>query len=126
MIDEKSFVQQPLGFGILKDGGKYLVCNLKQLLYGLKPLGRNWFFTLGNFFMSIGFKDSQSDPCLFLRHSQVVADYVACWIDDLVYCSDDNNYEEFELVLRKKQLVSDFREEKLLGNFGMSELLRLL
>ena len=43
-IDEEIFVQQPLGFEVLKDG-ENLVCELKKSLYGLKQSGRNWFFT---------------------------------------------------------------------------------
>ena len=44
-IDEEIFVQQLLGFEVLKDG-ENLVCKLKKSLYGQKQSGRNWFFTL--------------------------------------------------------------------------------
>ena len=47
-IDEEIFVQQPLGFEVLKDS-ENLVCKLKKSLYGLKQSGRNWFFTLRGF-----------------------------------------------------------------------------
>ena len=59
---------------------------------------------------SIGFKGSKSDPCLFLRHRKGVTDYVACWVGDLVYCSssrDEKFYEDFEVALRNKFLVSE-------------------
>ena len=39
-IDEEIFVQQPLGFEVLKDG-ENLVCKLKKMLYRLKQSGRN-------------------------------------------------------------------------------------
>ena len=94
----------------------------------------------------IGFKGSKSDPCLFLRHRKGFTDYVAFWVDDLVYCRRVGKfYEEFEVVHRKKFLVSEVGDlnwflgmqirkdankieisqgsyiEKLLGNFGMSD-----
>ena len=100
-IDKEIYVQQPLGFEVLEDG-KILIYKLeKKLLYGLEQSGRNWFFTLA-FLTSVGFKGSKSDPCLFLRHREAVTDYVACWVDDLVYCSiDEKYYKKFKLVLRK-------------------------
>ena len=37
-----------------------------------------------------------------------VTDYVASWVDDLVYCSRDEKFdEEFEVALRKTFLVSE-------------------
>ena len=136
--------QQPLGLEVLKDG-ENLVCKSKYSLHGLKQSGRNWFFTLRDFLISIGFKGSKSDPCLFLRHRKGVTDYVACWVEDLVYCSRGKKFhEQFEVALRKKFLVSEVSNlnwflgmqirrdankieisqksyiEKLLESFGMS------
>ena len=37
-IDKENFVQQPLGFEVLKDG-ENLVYKLKKMLYGLKQSG---------------------------------------------------------------------------------------
>ena len=83
-IDEEIYVQQLLGFEVLKDCENF-VCKLKKSLYGLKRSGRN-------FLTSIRFKGSKSDPCLFLRHRKGFTDYVACWVDDLVYCSRDEKF----------------------------------
>ena len=114
-------------------------------MYGLKQSRRNWFFTLRNFLTSIGVKGSKGDPCLFLRHRKGFTDYAACCVDDLVYCSRDEKFYEFEVALRKKLLVSEVSDinlflgkqirrdankieisqqsyiEKLLENFGMSD-----
>ena len=85
-----------------------LICKLKKSFYGLKQSRRNWFYTLRDFLESIGFKAGKSDPCLFLRLCHGVTDYVACWVDDLVYCSGDKIfYKEFEMVLSRKFLVSE-------------------
>ena len=88
----------------------------------------------------------RDSSCFYLRYRKGVTDYVACWVDDLVYCSrDERFYEEFEIALRKKFLVSDVSDlnwflgiqirrdankieisqesyiEKLLENFGMTD-----
>ena len=104
-VDEEIFVQQPWSAEKRREFGLQIE---KKLLYGLKQSGRNWFFTLRGFLTSIGFKGSKSDPCLFLRHRKGDTDFVACWVDDLVYCRrDERIYDEFEGALRKKILVSD-------------------
>ena len=66
-IEEEIFVDQPPGFVKKNANGKSYVCRLKKSLYGLKQSGRNWFNTLRDFLLSIQFKPSKSDPCLFLR-----------------------------------------------------------
>ena len=144
-IDKEIFLQQPLGFEVLKNG-ENLVCKFEKSLYGLKQSGGNWFFILRDFLTSIGIKGSKRDICLFLRYRKCFTDYVACWVDNLVYCSREGKlYEEFEVALRKKFLVSKVSDlnwflrmhirrdakkieipqkssmEKLLENFGMSD-----
>ena len=145
-IEEEIFVDQPPGFVQKNANGKSYVCRLKKSLYGLKQSGRNWFNTLRDFLLSIQFKPSKSDPCLFLRERNGHKDFVASWVDDLVYCSDDINfYEKFEKALSTKFLISEVDDlnwflgmqirhekgrleisqenyiEKLLENFGMKD-----
>ena len=145
-IEEEIFVDQPPGFVKKNANGKSYVCRLKKSLYGLKQSGRNSFNTLRDFLLSIQFKPSKSDPCLFLRERNGHKDFVASWVDDLVYCSDDNNiYEKFEKALSTKFLISEVDDlnwflgmqirhgkgrleisqenyiEKLLENFGMKD-----
>ena len=149
-IEEEIFVDQPPRFVKKNANGKSYVCRLKKLFYELKQSGRNWFNTLRDFLLSIQFKPSKSDPCLFLRERNCHKDFVASWVDDLVYCSDDINfYEKFEKELSTKFLISEVDDlnwflgmqirhekgrlenskenyiEKLLENFGMI-FLRLL
>ena len=101
--------------------------------------------------LSIQFKPSKSDPCLFLRERNGHKDFVASWVDDLVYCSDDINfYEQLEKALSTKFWISEvddlnwflrmqIRNEKgrleisqenyieiLLENFGMKDAKGLL
>ena len=58
-----------------------------------------------HFMLSNQFKPSKSDPCLFLRERNSHKDFVASWVDPLVYCSDNNFYESFGETLSKKFLI---------------------
>ena len=83
---------------------------------------------------------------MFLREGNGHTDFVARWVDDLVYFSDDNNfYDKFEKTLSQKLLISEVDDlnwflgmqirrekgrleisqenyiEKLLENFGKKE-----
>ena len=108
IIEEELFVDQPSGFVKNNANGKSYVCRLKISLYGLKQSGRNWFRTLRDFLLGIQFKPSKSDHCLFLRERNGHKDFVARWVDDLVYFSDDiNSYDKFEKTLSQKFLISE-------------------
>ena len=74
---EENFVDEPPGFVKIKANGKSYDCILKKSSYGLKQSGRNWFITLRDFLLSIQFKPSKSDPCLFLRERNSHKDFVA-------------------------------------------------
>ena len=107
-IEEKIFVDQPPGFVKKNANGKSYVCRLKKSLYGLKQSGRNWFNTLGDFLLSILFKPRIFQASSFLWERNGNKDFVASWVDDLVYCSHDINfYEKFEKALSTKFSISE-------------------
>ena len=108
-IDDEIYVEQPPGFAIPQSCGCNYVSKLKLLLYGLKQSGRNWFHRLRDFLLSINFRQSNSDPCLFLREPNSPRDFVASWVDSLVYCSDDESCleENFEKTVAKKFTISE-------------------
>ena len=58
--------------------------------------------------LSIQYKPSQSDPCLFLEERNGHKNFVASWVDDSVYTSYDINFHKlFEKTLSKKCLISE-------------------
>ena len=102
-IDDEIYVEQPPGFAIPKSCGRNYVCKLNKSLYGLKQSGRNWFHTLRDFMLRNNFRQSKSDPCMFLRERNGHRDYAASWVDDLIYCSDDERFfQNFEATVSKK------------------------
>ena len=46
------------------------VCKLKKSLYGLKQSPRCWNKRFVNFMSSVGFIESNADPCLFVRKTK--------------------------------------------------------
>mmetsp|Transcript_26718 Transcript_26718/g.63721 ORF Transcript_26718/g.63721 Transcript_26718/m.63721 type:complete len:423 (-) Transcript_26718:138-1406(-) len=81
-IDTEVYVEMPRGYS---QEGKVL--RLKKSLYGLKQSPRNHFKNLSSKLISLGFKPSEADPCLF------VSDKVIClvYVDDTLFYARDMN-----------------------------------
>jgi hypothetical protein len=65
-VEEDIFMELPEGY---REGKEGFVCHLNKSLYGLKQAPRNWYLLVSKFIISIGFKATVSDPCLFFRRS---------------------------------------------------------
>lgn len=69
-IDEKVYMELPEGFDWLKPELKVdVVCKLKKALYGLKQAPRLWYKHIDSFLRLIGFKQSTSEPNLYIGNS---------------------------------------------------------
>jgi len=81
-LDEKVIVTQPKGF----EDPRYPdhVCLLQRALYGLKQSPRMWYRRLRDFLVKIKFRESYSDPSLFIynHHNEIV--YLFAYVDDIV------------------------------------------
>jgi hypothetical protein len=58
---------------------------LKRNIYGLVQASRNWFLKLSPIYAILKFKQSKSEPCLFLRKDMIIVLYMD---DCLVYVRD--------------------------------------
>jgi hypothetical protein len=68
-------------------------------MYGLVQASRNWCLKLRKTYERLGFKQSKSDPCLFLRNDMISVLYRdKC----MVYTKNTNNIDEFVKILRNK------------------------
>jgi hypothetical protein len=70
---------------------------LKQNLYSLVQASRNWFLKLRAVYERLGFKQSKSDPCLFLRKDMIIVLYTD---DCLLYARDTKEIDSFVKTLR--------------------------
>ena len=78
-VKERILVEQPTGFE--EEANK--VCLLLKALYGLKQSPREWYETLSEFLIGLGFVRSQYDSCLFLFKSDQGILFVAVYVDDI-------------------------------------------
>jgi hypothetical protein len=69
---------------------------IKQNLYGLNQASRNWFLKLSAIYERLGFKQSKSDPYLFLRKDMIIVLYTN---DCLLYARDTKDIDSNELHL---------------------------
>ena len=78
-VKERILVEQPIGFE--EQASK--ICLLLKALYGLKQSPREWYKTLSEFLIGLGFVRSQYDSCLFLLKSDQEIVFVAVYVDDI-------------------------------------------
>ena len=76
--EKRIFMVQPKGY---EQGDNDLVCELKQLLYGLVLAARIWYDTLAAAMKDMGFEVSQYDAGLWI-HSTKKNLYVTSYVDD--------------------------------------------
>jgi hypothetical protein len=63
-LKEDIYLRFPAGF---EHKNKIWALKLKRKLYGLIQASRNWFLKLSAIYERLGFKQSKSNPCIFLR-----------------------------------------------------------
>ncbi len=80
-LEEEIYMQQPEGYVV--PGKENLICQLKKSLYGLKQSPRCWNKAFSDYLVSISFKQSEADACVFVRSGESFA-VVAVYVDDLI------------------------------------------
>ena len=76
-LDTPIYMEIPVGVSVhsIHQNKKYVLGLLKSL-YGLKQAACNWYACLKQGPEDHGFKESQSDPCLFIRKDMIILVYV--------------------------------------------------
>ena len=67
-LDQVVYMKQPKGF--LVQGQEQLVCQLKKSIYRLKQSSRCWNQMLDAQLKLMGFKQSKSDPSIYVSESE--------------------------------------------------------
>ena len=106
-IDTEVYVSMPRGFSI---PGK--VYKLNKSLYGLKQSPRNYFHHLKGKLEKIGFRQSDSDPCLFIKPDVICLIYVD---DQLLFGKDQAAIDNVISDLKKEDMP--FEEEDDVAGF---------
>lgn len=94
-LEETIYMYPPHGMHL--ERGKVL--RLLQSLYGLKQAGHNWYEHLCDVLRVIGFKQAESDTCVFVRMRDDTYTAIAFHVDDLLCLVDTD--ESFNELLRE-------------------------
>jgi hypothetical protein len=102
-IDVETYIRLPVGFSVEGANEEY-VLELKKTLYGLKQAGLNWYETLREHLMTLGFKQSTLDPCCYMNGDLILL----CYVDDcLLFCHDEKKIDKLISDLSKNFLLTD-------------------
>jgi Reverse transcriptase (RNA-dependent DNA polymerase). len=97
--DEDVYMELPAGYTV-KSANKNVVLKLKKNLYGLKQAAYNWHELLKSGLLKLGFKQSQVEPCLFMKQDIVCLLYVD---DTLFFSTDDKLIDKHISALQSLQ-----------------------
>ena len=117
-IHEDVYVSQPRGWQQLNRLGLKTpfreghVMKLNRCLYGLKQSPKNWFLHLKERLESVGFTQSECDPCLFYQKDIICV----CYVDDCIFFSKESerlakivdNINDAEMDLNVEDDVAGF------------------
>ena len=106
-LNEEIYMNIPPGFA---SNTSNKVCKLKKALYGLKQSPRAWFGRFAKVMKGSGYKQSQGDHTLFIKHSSVGGvTALLVYVDDIIVTGNDEK-EKHEL---KQKLVKEFEIKEL-------------
>ena len=107
---QEVWVKQPPGFEQKGPNGKILACRLNKALYGLKQGPREWYSTLKEYLISIGYQRIDADHSVFIHENGII---IAIYVDDLLLIGPDIP----DIKNLKLQLSERFRMKDL-GQIG--------
>jgi hypothetical protein len=100
---EEIYMEIPPGFASRIEKG--MVCKLKKALYGLKQSPRAWFGRFTKVMLALGYKQSQGDHTLFVKHSGSGGVCILLvYVDDIIVTGDDLE----GIANLKQQLLKEF------------------
>lgn len=100
---EEIYMEQPLGFEVLDEGGQQYVAKLKKALYGLKQGGRTWYETLKCTLEELGFTRADTDFGIFYLRTQTQLILLAVHIDDCTMTGNSQKLiDQYKTQLNKR------------------------
>lgn len=102
-LNEELYMQQPEGY----TDGSNKVCRLHKSLYGLKQAPRCWNYRFHEVLLTLDFKQSTSDPCLYTKKVGNRKILLTLYVDDgLVAATDKELADEFLISLKRKLKIT--------------------
>ena len=101
-------MKQPESFEV--KGKEHLVCKLNKSLYGLKQSSRCWNSVLDEHLKSIGFTQTESDPCIYVKEEDGDTLIVAIHVDDIILAGKTD-----EKIAKVKESIAERFQVKDMG-----------
>lgn len=101
-LEEEVYMDVPPGF--TTSSQTEVVCKLQKALYGLKQSPRAWFGRFSLAMRKHGFRQSNSDHTLFLKHQQGKVRALIIYVDDMIITGNDKE----EISRLQKHLATEF------------------
>lgn len=108
-LDEEVYMEIPPGYKACTKAR--IVCKLEKALYGLKQSPRAWFGRFSSAMKKYGYRQSDSDHTLFLKHRQDKVTALIVYVDDMIITGNDVE----EISMLQKQLSVEFEMKNLGG-----------
>lgn len=87
-LEEEIYMEIPSGFD--KGTRPNKVCQLKKVLYGLKQSLKAWFCRFVNVMIGLGYKQSQRDHTLLIKHNEIEGvTILLVYVDDVIVTGDE-------------------------------------
>lgn len=103
-IDEVVYLQLPEG----AYSGDNNIVKLNKSLYGLKKSPKYWNDKFNSVIMRQGFVRSQSDTCLYMKHTNSGNTYVLLYVDDLlIFGNNENEISDLKSLLNSEFKMKD-------------------
>ena len=108
-LEEEIYMRQPEGY--VKPGSENLVCRLNKSLYGLKQSPRCWNSVLNSYLLELSFKQSDADPCIYIKNANDTKIVLAVYVDDLIIMTDtESDMTDIKHALESKFEMKDLGE----------------
>ncbi|WVZ24536.1 hypothetical protein V8G54_003080 [Vigna mungo] len=92
-LEEEIYMELPPGYNGQAVAGT--VCKLRKALYGLKQSPRAWFGRFTKVMTGLGYKQSQGDHTLFIKHSvSGGVTILLVYVDDIIVSGDDKKEQQ--------------------------------
>ena len=110
-LEDEVYMKQPEGFVV--KGKECLVCKLNKSLYGLRQSSRCWNSVLDEYLKSIGFTQTASDPCIYVKEENGDIFIVAIHVDDIILAGKtDEEIAKVKESIGERFQVKDMGELK--------------
>ena len=105
-VSEDIYMRQPKGYE--EPGREQSLAKLKKGLYGLKQVGREWYATLHDFLIGLGFRRTHADHSVFVFERGHTIIILPVYVDDkLLAGNDDSTLDYIQKAIGSRFKTSD-------------------